>query len=279
MNAAPVTNAARRSGVASMIKGLPIVPLVLVLTLFVVAIFANQIAPYSPIDGELRNALKPPAWAAGGSPDYPLGTDRIGRDVLSRLIFGARLSLEVSLAALLIAGGIGTILGLISGYFGRWIDVIVMRISDIGLSIPMILIAVVLAVVTGPSLKNVILIVALLLWPRYARQIRGETLAVKEQDFVALARVAGCSHMRIILRHIFPNVIPTLLVLLTLQVGYVIVLEASLSFLGAGIPPPAPSWGVMVSDGRGLIASDWWLPLFTGIAIMLAVLSLTMLGD
>ena len=211
--------------------------------------------------------------------EHLLGTDAFGRDTFSRLIYGARISLVVSLLAVFFAGSVGTAVGLIAGYFGGWVDVLLMRVVDVGLSIPLILMAIILVSVLGPSITNVILVILLLLWPRYARQIRAETLSIKQQPFVDLARVAGCSPIRIMWVHIFPNVIPSLLVLATLQVGWVIIMESSLSFLGVGIPPPQPAWGVMVADGRGLIATAWWISLWPGLAILLTVLSFNLLGD
>lgn len=257
----------------------PIVPALIALALVVTAVFANWLAPLPPLKGDLGERLLPPSWMAGGISGHLLGTDKFGRDVFSRLIYGARISLTLSLLTIVVSGFVGTTIGLLAGYFGRVVDTAFMRLTDAALSLPPILIAIVLAVVVGASYANLIIILGLLLWPRYARQIRGETLAIKEQDFVALARVAGCSNFRIITRHLVPNLIPTLLVLATLQVGYVIILEASLSFLGVGIPPPTPAWGVMVSDGKEYLRSAWWLSVFPGAAILLTVLSLNLLGD
>ena len=174
---------------------------------------------------------------------------------------------------------VGTLVGLIAGYFGGWIDAVLMRLVDSLLAFPLILMAILLAVVLGPSYGVVLFIVSLFLWPRYARQIRGETLSIKEQDFVAMARVTGDSPLRIMLVHIFPNVVPTLLVLATLQVGLVIILEASLSFLGVGLPPPTPSWGAVVAEGRAYVGSAWWISVFAGLAILITVLSMNLLGD
>ena len=247
--------------------------------LVVAALFAPYLAPHNPLDGDLIKKSLPPAWLQGGDPDHPLGTDRFGRDVLSRIIWGSRISLVVSLVAIGVAGTLGTLLGLISGYRGGLVDALLMRLTDIGLSLPTILIAVVMVAVSEPSFRNVVLVIALLLWPRFARQVRGETLAIKEQDFVALAVVAGRSSAWIIRRHIFPNVVPTLLVISTLQVGYVILLEGTLSFLGVGVPPPNPAWGLMIADGRGFLATAWWMSLFPGVAMLLTVLAVNLMGD
>lgn len=256
------------------------VPLAILLSVLVIpAIFAPYLAPHDPLAGRLAQKLTPPAWIPGGTWEYPLGTDPLGRDLLSRLIFGAMVSLSVSLVAIFLGGIVGTVLGLVAGYFGGWTDALIMRVVDIAFSLPTILLALVLAVVIGPSFGTVIAIVAFLLWARYARQVRGEVLSVKERDFVAQARIAGCSHIRIIFGHILPNVANTLIVLATLQVGYVILLEGTLSFLGVGIPPPIPAWGLMVATGRALIVSAWWVSFFPGLAILLTVLTLNLIGD
>jgi peptide/nickel transport system permease protein len=215
----------------------------------------------------------------GGTRDHILGTDRLGRDVFSRVIHGTRPSLIVSVMAIVVAGTIGTAVGLMAGYRGGWTDILLMRLTDIALSLPLILIAVVMAVVTEPSLRNIIIILGVLLWPRYARQVRGETLAVKEQDFVARSIVAGRSSFGICVHHILPNVMPSLLVISTLQVGYVILLEGTLSFLGVGVPPPQPAWGLMIAEGRGQLATAWWTVLFPGLAMVLVVLSVNLFGD
>jgi peptide/nickel transport system permease protein len=258
----------------------PVVPLAILMFFLVIpAVFAPQVAPHDPLKGSLSKRLKPPAWAQGGSVEYPLGTDKMGRDILSRIIHGSRISLMVSLVAIFVGGSVGTTLGLLSGYFGGKIDAVIMRLVDISLSLPTILLALVLVAAIGPSFGTVITVIAVLLWARYARQVRGETLTIKELDFIARARVAGASHLRIMLRYIFPNVVNTLVVLATLQVGYVILLESTLSFLGAGIPRPTPAWGVMVADGRELIVTAWWVSMFPGLAIMLTVLALNLFGD
>jgi len=258
----------------------PLVPLAMLMFLLVIpAVFAPLVAPYDPLKGSLANRLKPPVWQQGGSIDYPLGTDKLGRDMLSRVIYGARVSLAVSLAAIVVGGVLGTVLGLMSGYFGGRVDAVLMRLVDISLSFPTILVALVLVAAVGPSFGTVITVVVVFLWARYARLVRGETLSIKERDFIARARVAGASHIRIMARYIFPNVVNSLVVLATLQVGYVILLESTLSFLGAGLPRPTPAWGLMIADGRELIVTAWWVSMLPGLAIMLTVLSLNLLGD
>ena len=258
----------------------PGIPLFILLFLLVLpGLFAPYLAPHNPIRGSLRARLKPPMWVQGGALTHPLGTDKVGRDILSRIIYGARVSLAVSIVAILVSGVVGTALGLMAGYFGGRIDALIMRLVDISLGLPVILLALVFVAAVGASFATVVGVTAVLLWARYARQVRGETLSIRERDFVARARVAGASHFRIMLRYIFPNVVNTLTVLATLQIGAVILLESALSFLGAGIPRPTPTWGSMISDGRDLIVVAWWIAMFPGLAIMLTVLSLNLLGD
>jgi len=258
----------------------PLVPIALLMLFMVVpALLAPQIAPYDPLKGSLSKRLKPPVWMEGGSMDYPLGTDKLGRDILSRMIHGARVSLAVSLVAIFVGGILGTGLGIMSGYFGGRVDALLMRLVDISLSLPTILLALVLVAAVGPSFGTVIIVLVVLLWARYARLVRGETLSIKQRDFIARARVAGASHTRIMARYIFPNVVNSLIVLATLQVGYVILLESALSFLGAGLPRPTPAWGLMIADGRELIVTAWWVSMFPGLAIMFTVLALNLLGD
>jgi peptide/nickel transport system permease protein len=262
------------------VRRYPVVPLAILTFLLVIpAVLAPQVAPYDPLKGSLSKRLIPPAWQAGGSMDHPLGTDKLGRDMLSRIIHGARVSLAVSLVAIFVGGTIGTVLGLVSGYFGGWVDSLLMRLVDISLSFPTILMALVLVAAVGPSFGTVIAVVVVFLWARYARLVRGATLSITQRDFIARARVAGASHTRIMARYIFPNVVNSLVVLATLQVGYVILLESALSFLGAGLPRPTPAWGLMIADGRELIVTAWWVSMFPGLAIMLTVLALNLLGD
>jgi len=262
------------------IKRYPLIPLaILIFVMVIPAIFAPLVAPHDPAYGSLSQRLMPPFWQYGGSTEHLLGTDKLGRDMLSRIIYGARVSLTVSMIAIFVGGIIGTTLGVISGYFGGRTDAVIMRLGDISLSIPIILLALVLVAAVGPSFGTVITVLIVLLWSRYARLVRGETLAIKERDFIARARVAGASAIRIMVKYIFPNVVNSLIVLATLQVGFVILLESSLSFLGAGLPRAEPAWGVMVADGRELIVTAWWVSMFPGVAIMLTVLALNLLGD
>ena len=262
------------------VKQYPIIPLVILAVMLIIpAVFANLISPHDPVDVNLRARLMPPAWMEGGSWDYVLGTDRQGFDILSRIIHGARISLSISVLAIALGGGVGTVLGLIAAYRGGWIDTLIMRIVDIKLAFPSILLALVLVAVSGPGFQTVVLVIALLLWARFARMVRGEALAIKQQDFIARAQVAGASPIRIMVRHIFPNVVNTVVVLATLEVGHVIILESTLSFLGAGLVKPTPAWGLMVADGRALIVTAWWLFFFPTLAIVLTVLSMNLLGD
>ena len=215
----------------------------------------------------------------GGDWLYPFGTDKLGRDVLSRMMHGARISLAVSCLAILLGGFLGTALGMLAAYRGGLLDAILMRIVDIKLAFPSILLALTLVVAIGSGFSTVVIVIALLLWARYARVIRGEALAIRERDFIDRARVAGASNMRIMMKHIFPNVFNTVIVLATLEVGHVVILEATLSFLGAGIPRPNPAWGLMAADGREVITSSWWIFMFPCLAIVLTVLSMNLLGD
>ena len=260
----------------------PLFPIALLLLILVIpALFSDFIAPHDPETGSLSARLQPPFWMEGGDAGHLLGTDRVGRDILSRIMHGARVSVTIAAIAIFIAGVLGTSLGIIAGYWGGWVDSVVMRLVDISLSIPIILLALVIVAATQPSIVNVIVVLVLLMWSRYARLVRGETLAVRVQDFISRAQVSGASHRRIMIRHVFPNVFNSVIVLATLNVGFVIILESTLSFLGAGIPPPQPAWGLMVADGRDVIASSngWWISLFPGLAIMLVVLSMNLLGD
>ncbi|APX94833.1 peptide ABC transporter permease [Halomonas sp. 1513] len=251
---------------------------VLLIVLVIPALFASYIAPHDPYQSYLTNRLAPPVWA-GGSWEFILGTDRLGRCVLSRTLHGAWYALSVSMVGIFLGTVIGTILGLIAGFKRGWADIVIMRLVDVSLALPSVLLALALATIWGPSFQSVLLVVAFVLWSYFARQIRGEVLSLRERDFVARSRVSGASDSRILARHIFPNVVNTIVVMATLQIGVVIVLEATLSFLGIGIPRPTPAWGLLVADGRQLVVSAWWISFFPGLAILLTVLSVNLLGD
>ncbi len=257
-----------------------IMPAFAIMVLFLVtAVFAGFIAPYNPTEINLAKSLAPPFFQKGGSPEHLLGTDLLGRDILSRLIYGARISLIVALISVFVSGSIGGMLGIIAGYKGGWVDSIISRAIDVFLGVPIILLALALAIILGASMINVALVLVLVFWALYARMARGETLQIREMGYVTLARTAGCSNFTIMVRHILPNVLNSLIVLATFNLGTVITLESSLSFLGAGIPPPNPSWGSMCADGRGLIVGAWWVSFMPGVAITLVVLSSNLLGD
>ena len=268
-------------GVLRLARGLPLVPLAILVPFILIAVFADFIAPYDPtepIPG--AKIFEPPFWMQGGSAHTLLGTDFQARDILSRLIYGARVSLIVGLMGTLVAGGIGTALGILSGYVGGWVDQIIMRVTDAWLALPAIVFAIFLAAMVGPSMWNIIVILGLVYWTRYARVIRGEVLSLRERDFVKLAEIAGASKLRVIRKHILPNVLNTATVLASLTVGVVIIAEASLSFLGVGVPPPQPAWGLMLSEARPtLMAGQWWLTVFPGVCILLIVLATQLFGD
>ncbi|HZQ00030.1 MAG TPA: ABC transporter permease [Reyranella sp.] len=262
------------------LSGFPTVPVAVLVLIALVAVFANLLAPYNPEIGSLSMRYKPPFWQAGGSMAHLLGTDHVGRDELSRLIFGARVSMIVGVAAVVVAGSIGTFLGIVSGYLGGWVDQVIMRVADAWLALPALTFAIFLAAIVGPSEFNIIFILGGVYWTRYARVIRSEVLSLKQREFVRLAIVAGCPKHVIMWRHILPNVINSAVVIGTLMLGVVIVTEAALSFLGIGVPPPKPAWGLMMADGKqGLMVGHWWLTVLPGICIMLMVLSANLLGD
>jgi peptide/nickel transport system permease protein len=261
-------------------EGFPLIPMTILGGLLFVAIFANVLAPHDPEVGSLGERFRPPVWQQGGSEKFLLGSDHLGRDVLSRLIFGTRVSIVVGFTAVLVAGVLGTGLGILSGYLGGWVDQVIMRVTDAWLALPALTFAIFLAAVVGPSEMNIVIILGSVYWTRYARVIRGEVLSLKERDFVRLAIVAGCSKRTIMKRHILPNVLNSAIVLGTLMLGVVVVTEAALSFLGVGVPPPKPAWGLMLADGKkGMMAGYWWLTVLPGCCIMFMVLSANLLGD
>ncbi|MGH2586497.1 MAG: ABC transporter permease, partial [Dehalococcoidia bacterium] len=238
------------------------------------------IAPHDPRRGELIDSKLPPMWSSGGMRSYPLGTDMLGRDVLSRVIYGARISLAVGFTAVAIAGALGVSIGLVSGYYRGLADDVIMRLSEIQLAVPFILFAIAILAVLGPGLKNLILVLGITGWVTYARVVRGQVLSYREKEFVEAARALGAGDLRIMFRHILPNMVASLIVIASFAVAATILAEAALSFLGLGVPPATPTWGGMVADGREQILTNrWWMYLFPGLAIMLTVLAINSVGD
>jgi peptide/nickel transport system permease protein len=245
----------------------------------VCALLAPQLAPHNPARGDLAARLRPPAWMAAGSAVHLLGTDQLGRDILSRIIYGARVSLLVGVVSSLIGGTIGLGLGMLGGYLRGRVDAVVAKLIDVQLAFPFLLFAITVIAVLGPSLRNLLIILALSGWVTYARVVRGQTLSLREAEFVQSARSLGCPAWWILGRHVLPNVVPYALVIMTTEIGRLIVLESTLSFLGLGVPPPTPSWGMALADGKEYLVSGWWLATFPGLAIMMVVLSMNVLGD
>jgi peptide/nickel transport system permease protein len=274
-------------GVLRRLKRAPLLPLFLLSLVVFAGILAPWVSPNDPRKGDLRARMSPPAWLEGGTMQHFLGTDHLGRDVFSRVIHGARISLIVAAVTLGVGGTIGVVLGLLAGWYGSWVDEALMRLVDIALAVPLVLVALVMVVSVGQTFPDflggqtglIVVVLASWIWVRFARIVRGEVLQLKTKDYVALAKVAGASTPRILAFHIFPGVINTLIVVSTLQVGWVILVESTLSFLGAGVPPPTPAWGSMVADGRDFLAGAWWISTMPGVAILLTVISLNLFGD
>jgi peptide/nickel transport system permease protein len=259
--------------VRSVLRGAPLFSLAFLLIATGSAVFAPFVAPYDPIQNNPLATLMPPSW------QYPMGTDHLGRDILSRVIYGARISLTVGFLAVFVSGVAGTLIAMVSGVVRGWVDTVLMRLTDAFLSLPYLMVAVTVVSLLGPSLANVILVIGLLRWMTYARTIRGEVLRLTEMDFVRLAQVAGTTRVRIMQRHILPNIVNTLLVLSTLDVASAVITEASLSFLGLGVPRPLPSWGTMLSESQTYVFAAWWMPVFPGVTITLLVMSINLTGD
>ena len=243
------------------------------------AIFAPLLSPADPIKNDLLERLTPPMWSAGGSAAHPLGTDTLGRDVLSRLLYGARVSLVVGFVTVIAAGAAGVALGVLGGFYGGWLDDVLMRTGDVQLAFPVLLLGVAMLSVLGPGLVNLILVLALSGWITYARIVRGETLSLRQREFVEAARALGALDGRLIWRLVLPNVWAPIAVVATFSVARTIIAEASLSFLGLGVPAPTPSWGAMLDEGRNYITTGWWLALFPGTAILIVVLVINLIGD
>lgn len=265
---------AATANVRNAMRGVPKFSFFYLAVIIIVTIFAPWIAPFDPIKTAPANILLEPSWG-----EHLLGTDHLGRDILSRMIYGARISVVVGFMAVFISGALGTMIALVSGVARGWVDTILMRLTDAFLALPYLMVAVTVIAIFGAGLWNVILVIALLRWMTYARIVRGEVLTLMQMDYIRLARVAGASNMRIILRHVAPNVFNTLLVLGTLEVGLAIIAEASLSFLGLGIPRPQPSWGTMLAESQEWVFVAWWLPMVPGVAITLLVMSFNLMGD
>lgn len=259
-------------------RGAPVVSATCLGIIVSAALLASGVAPYRPTEVQLSEALAPPILA-GGTLEHVLGTDALGRDILSRLIFGARISLTVGLITTGSALLLGGLLGLVAGFYRGWIESVIMRFVDVTLSLPTALIGIAAAFAFRPTVIGTATLLTLLLWPRWARQAHAEALTIRELDYVALAHVSGRPPWSIALRHVAPNIANTLVVLSTLQIGWIILVESSLAFLGAGVPPPTPSWGNMVAEGREQIFTAWWVSLVPGAAIFITVLSLNVVGD
>ena len=269
----------RRLKLAKLFRRIPKAAAFIIFLLLVCAIFSPLIAPHDPIEQNLPNTLKPPCWQKGGSFTYVLGTDNLGRDILSRIIYGARVSVIVGFAGVLVSGMVGTFLGVVAGYFGGKIDSVIMRLTDIMLSLPYILIAIAIIGAIGPSLTNIIIVLGVTQWVGYTRIIRFEAMTLSRSEFIEMAVISGTRWWRILLIHILPNVLNSAVVLGTLDVGKMIIFEAALSFLGLGVKPPTASWGGMLADGRVYLTFAWWLATFPGIAIAITVLGGNLLGD
>lgn len=257
----------------------PILSATILSLIVLFAIFGSFIAPANPELISLRNIMEPPMWAAGGSSEFPLGTDTLGRDVLSRLLFGARISLIVAVVSIVSGITIGTSLGLIAGWFGGIVDEIITRFVDVWLGFPFILVALVVSLAVGQGFGTLIFLLATLAWTPFVRQVRGEILTLKTKDYVLVSQTMGASTFRIMRKHLLPGVLNTVVVVATFQTASLILVEAFLSFLGAGIPPPTPAWGNMIAEGRGYLQDAWWISVFPGMAILLTAASLSFLGD
>ncbi len=263
----------------SIFKRIPKGAASIILLLLFCAVFSPLIAPHDPTEQSLSDALKPPFWEEGGTTDHLLGTDNLGRDVLSRIIYGARVSAIVGFAGVLLSGIFGTVLGLFAGYFGGMLDAVIMRFTDMMLSFPIILIAIAIIGAIGPSLTNMIIVLAITNWVGFTRIIRYEAMSLSKSEFIEMAVISGCRWWRILLVHILPNVLNSAIVLGTLDVGKLIIFESGLSFLGLGVKPPTASWGSLLSDGRTYLTFAWWIATFPGIAIAVTVLGGNLLGD
>ncbi len=252
---------------------------VIVVSVLLIALLAPLLAPHDPYQQDLLKRLVPPVWDSRGSWEHVLGTDHLGRDYLSRLIYGARISLMIGIGAALISGIIGTIMGVMAGYFGGRVDMIVTFMITVRLSMPVVLVALAVVAIVGGSLQVVIAVLGLLLWDRFAVVMRSSTLQIRSMDYVAAARAVGCSTSRVLMTEVMPNVVNNLIVITTIEIAHAIILEAALSFLGLGVQPPMPSWGLMVSEGKDMMLFEPWLITIPGVALFLLVLAINLMGD
>jgi peptide/nickel transport system permease protein len=266
------------SKVRAVIRRLPLIQILLLLPIVLFGLFAPLFYTHDPSAMNPSVSLRPPLMF-GGDVSYFLGTDHLGRDIFSKIVAGARASLIAASAGVFLAGVLGIFLGMAAGYFGGWIDEIIMRIVDIQMSIPVILLTILISAALGGGLTTVTICIALVFWTQYARVIRGETLSIREREFVALARIAGCGPARMLVKHILPNLVSTSTVVASLQLGRAIIIEASITFLGLGIQPPQTAWGLMMAEGRMYLSTAWWLPTFAGLAIVITVLGANLMGD
>ncbi len=251
----------------------------LLLLILASAVCAPWISPYNPLTVDIQHRLGPPAWMEGGTPAHVLGTDQVGRDLLSRMIYGGRVSLIIGVTAVLISSSIGVLLGLAAGYSDPRLDWTIMTVVNVMLTFPFVLLALAVIAVLGPSLINMIIVLGVADWPLYARVIRAETMAVRERDFILAGRALGMSHLRIVFRQILPNLVSVIVVIATLQVARVIILESFLSFLGLGVQPPTPAWGNMLGEGRLYMLNSWWIATFPGLAIFVTTLAINLMGN
>jgi peptide/nickel transport system permease protein len=250
-----------------------------VVVVLLAALFAPWLSPFDPLEQDINQRLKEPGWQTAAGRIHLLGTDHLGRDILARVIFGSRIALVVGVSAVLISGVLGMAIGLVSGYFGGKVDDFFMRLADIQLAFPFILLAIAVIGVLGPNLRNIIIVIGVSSWVVYARVVRGEVLSIREREFVQAAIALGSRDGRVLVRHVLPNAFTPWLVVATLDMARVIVIESALSFLGLGIQPPTPTWGGMLADGRVYLSTAWWLATFPGLAILVTVLGINLLGD
>ena len=253
--------------------------MLVVLGVLLAAAFAPLVAPFDPLEQDIGQRLREPGWQDAQGRVHPLGTDHLGRDILSRIVFGSRIALVVGLAAVVISGLLGMLIGLLAGYFGERVDDFLMRLADIQLAFPFILLAIAVIGVLGPSLRNIIIVIGVSSWVVYARVVRGEVLSIREREYVQAAIALGSQHWRVLRQHVLPNTLTPWLVVATLDMARVIVIESALSFLGLGVQPPTPTWGGMLADGRVYLSTAWWLATFPGLAILITVLGINLFGD